>query len=537
MKLFINLPHIKWFILFIVTILNVACKPATNHETNQNSLNPKQQINYANTLDIRDINPHLYLGEMAAQNMVFESLVVNTAEGVKPLLASSWHISDNGKTYTFTLRQDVTFSDGAKFNAQAVKLNFDAILSNYSRHAWLEMVKQIQEVKVIDEYTVQIELKNAYYPLLVELGLTRPFRFLSPNDFIHGETKNGVKGYHGTGPWILAEHQKNSVAKFVRNDNYWGDKTKSAAVYWKVMPDPQTILLALEKGDVDIVFETDSLVLVDTDTYQTFQHDSKYITKMSSPIASRALVLNTQRPILKDKNIRLALQYAINKQAIVDGIFNDTEVKADTLLAKTTPYCNVDITTYDYNINLAKQILEKSGWQKVSDSEYRQKNGQKLQITLNFINKNAIDKTLSQAIQADLKAIGVDLVLQGEEKQIYLDRQRAGDFDMQYIVSWGTPYDPQSYVSSFRVPAHADYHAQLGLPEKKQLDQWISTLLITPDDNLRQQLYKQVLTTLANEAVYIPLSYSRIKVVYNKQLNGVEFNPSQYEIPFEKMYF
>ncbi|MGK2888470.1 MAG: nickel-responsive transcriptional regulator NikR [Candidatus Malihini olakiniferum] len=93
-------------------------------------------LNYASTKDIQDINPHLYSDEMAAQNMMFESLLVNTDNGVQSLLAERWTISSESKTYTFHLRQSVTFSDGEPFNAQAVKLNIDAVLTNYQRHAW-----------------------------------------------------------------------------------------------------------------------------------------------------------------------------------------------------------------------------------------------------------------------------------------------------------------------------------------------------------------------------------------------------------------
>ena len=524
-----------------VLLAATACKPASTDNAaavpHPTQTPQKHTIIYASTIDIRDINPHLYLGEMAAQNMVFESLVINTNDGVKPHLAQSWEMSPDGTTYTFHLREDVTFTDGEKFNAQAVKLNFDAILANAARHAWLEMVNQIESVEVMDEYTIQIHLKNAYYPILVELGLTRPFRFISPRDFRNGGTKDGVNAYHGTGPWVLAAHEKNQYALFTVNEQYWGVKPHVSSVRWQVMPDPQTILLALEKGDVDIVFETDGLVMIDTDTYASISGERKYTTQMSQPLASRALVLNTTRPILQDRMVRQALEHAIDKNAIAHGIFDGTEVVAPTLLSRTTPYCDVDVTTYELDINKANQLLDDAGWHWPAGATYREKNGETLRLVLSFINKNAIERTLSQAIQADLKKIGVELVISGEEKQVFLDRQRAGDFDIQYVVSWGTPYDPQSYVSSFRVPAHADYHAQLGLPQKAQLDEWVSTLLITPDDTLRQTLYQQVLSTLADEAVYIPLTYSRIKAVYRHDLQGVTFNPSQYEIPFEQMHF
>ena len=99
----------------------------------------KEALNYACTKDIRDINPHLYSGEMSAQNMVFEGLTKNEGGEVKPALAESWDISADGLEYTFHLRKGVTFTDGAAFDAAAVKLNMDVIVANKERHSWFRL--------------------------------------------------------------------------------------------------------------------------------------------------------------------------------------------------------------------------------------------------------------------------------------------------------------------------------------------------------------------------------------------------------------
>ncbi|KAG2961040.1 hypothetical protein PC120_g27885 [Phytophthora cactorum] len=140
-------------------------------------------------------------------------------------------------------------------------------------------------------------------------------------------------------------------------------------------------------------------------------------------------------------------------------------------------------------------------------------------------------------MQNDLKQVGVALNIVGEEKQAYLDRQKTGEFDLMYSLSWGLPYDPQTYVSSWRVPSHADYQAQLGLEKKEWLDHTITDLMVEQNEEQRQNLYKEVLTYIHHENVYIPLTYSVTKAVHIKALQGVGFNVSQYEIPFEKMYF
>ena len=140
-------------------------------------------------------------------------------------------------------------------------------------------------------------------------------------------------------------------------------------------------------------------------------------------------------------------------------------------------------------------------------------------------------------MQNDLKQVGASLKIIGEEKQAYFDRQKTGDFDLMYSLSWGLPYDPQTYVSSWRVPSHADYQAQVGLDKKEWLDQVITDLMSEQSEDNRKQMYKDILTYIHSENIYIPLTYSVTKAVHTKALKGVDFNVSQYEIPFEKMYF
>lgn len=523
------------FLMGMVLLLVVLT--GCGQQANQNDVAgaAKDELVFASTKDIRDINPHLTGGELAAQNMVFESLVVNTADGVQPKLAESWEISPDGLTYTFHLRKNVVFSDGETFNAEAVKKNIDAVVSNYDKNAWLNLVQEIDNTKVVDEHTLALTLKHPYYPTLEELGLTRPFRMISPKSFIDGTTANGVNGYAGTGPYILTEHKDNQYALFASNESYWGEQPKIKQVRWKVMPDHQTILLGLQNGEVDLIFGADGDML-DANAFSALQEGGKYATKISDPSGSRSILLNSNREITKDKLVRESLQYAINKQTIATGILNDTEQIADTLMSKTTPYANIDLSIRSYDANQAEQLLDQAGWMK-SDDGYRYKNGQKLHLLLSYNSDNAQEKTIGESMQSDLKAIGVELEILGEEKQAYFDRQKSGDFDLQYSLSWGLPYDPQTYVSTWRVPSHGDYQAQAGLEKKAWLDQTIGEVLIEQNEAARAEKYKEIFTYVHDEAVYLPLTYSVVKAIHSDRLQGVDFNVSQYEIPFEKMYF
>ena len=493
------------------------------------------ELVYASTKDIRNVNPHLYSGEMAAQGMIFEPLVVNTAAGVKPWLAEHWDISDDGKVYTFYLRKGVTFSDGEPFNARAVKMNMDAIMANRIRHAWLDMVNEIERNEVVDDHTYRLVLKRPYYPTLIELGLLRPFRFISPRCFINGQTKDGVSGLIGTGPWILAEHRDNQYALFTANPDYWGEKPRMPAVRWKVMPDHQSIILALQKGEIDLIFGADGDML-NLDTFEALKREGKYVTAISQPIASRAILLNAHQPFTRERDVRLALQYAINRQGIVEGVLNGSESIADTLMSSSVQYCDIPLEKRSYDPAKAASLLDAASW-KLENDGWRYKEGKKAAVRLYYNSNNAQERTISEYMQADLKKIGVEMKIIGEEKQSFLDRQKTGDFELQYSLSWGTPYDPQSYLSSWRIPAHGDYQAQRGMERKDWLDREITRLMTEPDEETRRNMYRDILTYVHNEGVYIPLSYSRTKAVHVRALKGVEFGLSQYEIPFEKMHF
>ena len=496
---------------------------------------PKTEIAYASTKDIRNINPHLYAGEMAAQGMVFEPLVMNTREGIKPWLAESWDISADGKEYVFHLRKNVKFTDGEPFTAEAVKLNIEAVLANAKRHAWLDMVNEIERCEAVDEFTFKLVLKNPYYPTLVELGLLRPFRFISPKCFVNGQTKDGVSGYAGTGPWILAEHKDGQYALFKANPGYWGEKPLTCAVRWKVMPDHQAILLALQKGEIDLIFGADG-DMVNLDSFDALRRQGKYATAISQPIASRAILLNAHQHFTKEKAVRLALQHAVDKEGIVQGVLNGSEEVADTLMAPTVAYCDLGLEKRAFDLAKAAAMLDEAGWKLGADG-WRAKDGQRATVRLYFNSQNAQERTISEFMQGDLKKLGVEMKIIGEEKQAYLDRQKTGDFELQYSLSWGTPYDPQSYLSSWRIPAHGDYQAQVGMERKEWLDKTITAIMTEPDEAKRAQMYREVLTYVHEEGVYIPLSYSRTKAVFGTALKGVEFGLSQYEIPFEKMHF
>lgn len=493
----------------------------------------RDELIFVNYRDIRDLNPHLYAGEMYAQSILYDTLVSITADGYEGCLAESWDISEDGRTYTFHIRPNVLFSDGEKCDANAILANFNAILENRERHTWLEMMNLLVGVSAPDENTFVIEMSEPYYPMLTELGCIRPFAMISPSCMINGSTKDGVKGHIGTGPYVLTDFVTDEYAVFERNENYWGKAPAIRKITVKVIPDNQTRIMALESGEIDLIFGKN---MIDADAISQYLDSDKFTVGLSDPTSTRHIVMNTTREILGDPAVRKALQHATDRQTISDGIFYGLEQPADTLYATTVPYCNVGLKPYEYSTETAAQILDEAGWILGGD-KMRAKDGRQLALDLLYNSDSVTEKTIAEYLQSEYLKLGISMTIHGEEEQSYRDNMKAGNFDMVFNICWGMPYDPQSSLAAMRAPVYGDYAAQQGLEDKAEIDEAITKILTSTDEAERQELYKSVLTNLHEDAMYLPLTYECNKALYTSALHGVHFGTDQYDVPFADMYF
>ena len=257
-------------------------------------------------------------------------------------------------------------------------------------------------------------------------------------------------------------------------------------------------------------------------------------TDLSKPTSTRQIVINTTKPGLNDKAVRYALQYATDKKKISEGIFYGLEPAADTLFATSVPYADVGLKAYEYSADKAKSTLSEAGYVLGADGIYT-KDGKPLEFSLLYNADSVTEKNIVEFLQAEYKKIGIKLNIKGEEEQSYRDNMKAGNFDLVFNISWGTPYDPQSSLSAMRRPVYGDFAAQQGLADKAEIDAAITEILTFTDETKRKDLYKFVLTRLHEDAVYIPLTYETNKAIYNSRVQGVHFMPTQYAVPFKDM--
>ncbi len=424
------------------------------------------------------------------------------------------------------------FSNGEPFDAEAAAENFRAVLDNRQRHAWLELANQIVDVKALSKTELQITLKSAYYPFLQELALPRPFRFIAPSQFKNHETMNGIKAPIGTGPWILQESKLNQYDVFVRNENYWGEKPAIKKITFNVIPDPTTRAVAFETGDIDLLYGNEGLLPLDT--FARFSQNPAYHTQLSQPIETVMLALNTAKAPTNELAVREALNYAVNKKSLIDNALYGTQQVADTLFAPSVPYANLGLKPRQYIRRKRKRC-----WKKPVGRCLRAKTSARKMVSRCALNcrssTDALSKSMAEIIQADMRQIGADVSLIGEEESSIYARQRDGRFGMIFHRTWGAPYDPHAFLSSMRVPSHADFQAQQGLADKPLIDKEIGEVLATHDETQRQALYRDILTRLHDEAVYLPISYISMMVVSKPELGNIPYAPIATEIPFEQI--
>lgn len=533
----LNKKNKAWILLStIMLLMSVVLMGCGSEETSKSAEDEKNAGKKTLTLswprDIGEMNPHVYNpSQLIAQSMIYEPLVSYQEGGeLAPHLAESWSISEDGKEYTFKLRQGVKFSDGTPFNANIVKKNFDAVLKNAEIHSWLGLIKVIEKTEALDENTFKLTLTQPYYPTLQELAVVRPVRFLGEKGFPDsGDTSKGVKEAIGTGPWMLKEYKKDQEAVFVRNPNYWGEKPEVEKITVKVIPDAETRVLAFEKDELDLIYGEGAISL---DAFKHLEKSEKYETAISEPVATRQLVMNTEIDQLSDQRVRLALQHGFNKEAMVEGVTAGLEEKADYLLSQNFPYTNINIDPIDYDVKKAQAYLDEAGWKLPSGKNVREKDGQPLELELMYEKTDPIQQAMAETLQAEWAAIGVKLNITGVDLTVQIKHFRENDFDLNFSSNYGAPYDPHAFVNVVTEEGFGFSAALASLPSKAELNKQVQDVLMSTDEKQRQELYKSIFETLHKDGGIIPISYIKKTAVYQKGVTDFTFPANRDEHPF-----
>ena len=465
----------------------------------------------------------------------YETLVRYDNGEIIPGLAEKWEVSSDALTYTFTLKQGIKFSDGEELNAEVVKLNFDnmpAILGDSNGVFGLTSTL-LDEVTVVDEYTVAVKLTTPYYGALQDFTLPLPMGIMSPNAFNEdGSLSESVKTQTmGSGPYMYNGQKENDVYTFVRNPYYDRGEPDVDIFHVKVIPDNDAKLLALRNGEVDMLLSANNMSY---DAYQELRQDTSFSTLTSDAvIQTRILGINPVSQPFEDVEIRQAVNYAINKESICQNIFSGVEVPAESVMDPALPYCDIDTGSYYYSPEQAVKLLEDAGWLDVDGDGVREKDGVKLSTSISCSSDLAMLEDVTAAVAEDLKAVGFEVTTSSKETMTYYQDVNRGEYGIGIGITFNIPMDPFQFVANLRREPMRDNMVAQGLQSLPDSDALINSLYSMTEDAEIQEVYNSILQTLHDDAVIIPLSRVKGIVAFqNEEIAGYTFasEPDYYNI-------
>ncbi|WP_372512728.1 glutathione ABC transporter substrate-binding protein [Bacillus salipaludis] len=498
----------------LVLLFTQACstKSNTENKTGNKSEAAKEggTLTIVRLSDATKLDPQ-FITDIPSNNViyqkVYETLVVPDKDmHIQPLLAESWKVI-NDKTWEFKLRKGISFHDGAPFNAEAVKATLDRLLDPKVGSPSRAKFEMIKEVKIVDDYTVQLLLKYPYAPLLSILASSEG-SIISPKAIKENSEKLSEHPV-GTGPFVFEDWKSGQEISLKKNDKYWGTKPKIDRVVFKVVPEDSTRLAMIETGEAQI---NDQVPVTEIERIEASNTMGLYRT---DGLAVEYLGFNVKKKPLDNVKVRKAISHAIEREAIIKGVYNNVGTLANSAMSPKVFGYSENVKPYDYDINEAKKLLKEAGYQK----------GLKLTL-LTSDRKERIN--MAEVIQSQLKGIGVDVEIQVMEYGAYIDVIEKGTFDMA-IGGWGNATGDGDYNqynlfhSSSQGPAGNTFYYS-----NPEADKLIVAARQEMDETKRKALYEKVMKIELADAVYVPIRNYEHIAAYSKNINGFWMNPASY---------
>ncbi|MEJ8573587.1 ABC transporter substrate-binding protein [Microbaculum marinum] len=437
---------------------------------------------------------------------------------VEPALASDWEISEDGKTYTFTLRDGVSFHDGAPLNAEAVKFNFERMLDE--DHPFHDtgpfplsfFFSAVESVEAPDDKTVVFTLKEPYAPFLSNLAY--PTGLIVSPDAVKQYGKDYGRNPSGTGPFRFAEWESNSKVVVEANPDYWDGAPGLQAVIFRPITDANTRVAEMLSGGVDVMVE------VPPDNVATFADDAAYKVYEQAGPHLWFLILNAKEGPMADKRVRQAVNYAIDKTALVDNVLQGTaEVAAGPTPPAFSWAYNEALEPYPHDPEKARALLKEAGAE-----------GAKLTFYVTEGGSGMLDPVaMGSAIQADLAEVGLDAAIETYEWNTFLGKVNPGlegKADMAEMAWMTNDPDTLPYLA-LRTDAFPDNGGfNSGYYSNPEVDRLLEKARRETDQGKRAGLYKQMQEIVHDDAPWAFIANWKQNAVTGAGVEGFELQPS-----------
>lgn len=421
-----------------------------------------------------------------------------------PDLAESWEVSPDQKVWTFKLKKGVKWHDGKPFTAHDVKFTIEQALNPKNNAKIAARFEEVSKVEVLDDSTIKITLKTPF-PLLTSMTTGIIPKHLLEGKDINNDAFNSAPV--GTGPFKCSEWKKGQYILLTANDSFYRPKPKSAKVILKFIADQNVRAMQLETGEIDVA-------LIDPMQVERLSKNPNLKIERMTTADYRVIMYNRAKPLWDDVRVRQALNYAVDRNALVNGVMMGWGKPAYGPLQMSWAN-NENVNHYDYNPEKAKQLLAEAGYTPGADG-ILQKNGQKLSFKLTTFVHDPVRVAFINALSTQFKQIGVEAIPDPREKGSF----KISDTDT-FLLGWGSPFDPDD--DTYRI-----FHSsQIGKENyqhyrNSRVDSLLSKARETSERSARIKFYSDFQTELANDPAFNFLTYLDVAVVTNKNISGLK---------------
>ncbi|MDU1911371.1 ABC transporter substrate-binding protein [Fusobacterium sp.] len=451
----------------------------------------------------KSLDPNMYneIPALAVTEQIFNTLLrVDDKGNVVPELAESYEYVSPTEL-VIKIKKNVKFHNGDIMTVNDVVFSLNRMLEKPASRI---MVEIIDKIDIIDDSTIKLTLKNSSAPLL--FSLAHPLTAIlnekdtkAKNDMIATEPM-------GTGPYKFVSWGDGEKIEFVAFDDYFEGRPKIDKLIIRAITENSSRLAALETGEIDIAY---SVAPVDTGVIE----NNKKLELISAPTTSTEyMTLNTTKAPFNNKDFRVALNYALDKQSMADSVFMGKARPATTIVNPNVFGYSSEVLGFEYNPEKAKELIKKSG---VANPNFKL-----------YVNDNAVRLQLAQIVQANFKEIGIDMEIETLEWGAYLQRTAQGEHTA-FIGGWVSGTSDADIV--LYPLLHSSSHGGAGnraFYTNKEFDKEVELARATSDPEVRKTHYKNAQMILQEESPLIVLLYKNENIGINKRIKGFKFDPT-----------
>lgn len=414
-----------------------------------------------------------------------------------PALASTWR-NTAPLVYQFDLRRDLFFSTGEPFTSRDVACTYHYIQDEKNRSPLRGEFEMIR-LKAIDDYSVEITLKEPYAPFFVMLqkGIV------------------GCDGKSGTGPYLLVSHEEGIKVLLEVNPKYFGEPPRLKRLVFEVVKDDTTRVLKLIKGEVDLVQNAIPALLI-----EKVLETGKIGLMQNTGTTFAYMGFNLKDPVLKNKKVRQAIAYAIDRGAVIEHLWKGRARSANSLLTPGHWAYNEDLPAYDHQVEKAKQLLDEAGF-KDPDGK-----GPQPRLRLSFktsTNKERIE--IAKLLAHQLQAVGIAAKVEPYEWGTFFRDVKRGNFQI-YSLTWVGVADPDIYYNILHSSQFPPNGSNRNFYVNPKADQLTLQGRQTLDMEQRRGIYHEIQKMANEDLPFIPLWHENNVVLYWKDLKGLKLTPN-----------